>query len=331
MAATKYQVLYRYINEATNTPITNSMENEYDMVREFYTDPDHKIFSDDPTVQAEATDEQQQLISFGNSSENPKNNMLFAYDGTKKIRHQKWVEEATGYVVRDWTQLKRSSIGNQGDFTKEFTTIGGATPEDGGMVICTKTVMEKYCPASITVATDNSHADRGTTTNPYYSKEKIEKMITESTLFALNTGSYTEHCSASNTVTLNNDKYSYSRTMYYTGPVAIEGNAMTTHTGYGGSRAWGQTSNNNLYGKVTVTRAQIETVQIPGHYEDALDAPYLIMDTYKRIQLSPWFVNCTCASLESAITRARILVEMLGIENIKVIKLVPFDQFIKIK
>ena len=67
MAATKYQVLYRYINEATNTPITNSMDNEYVQVCEFYVDPYHKIFSNDAKVQAEATDEQQEMISFGNA------------------------------------------------------------------------------------------------------------------------------------------------------------------------------------------------------------------------------------------------------------------------
>ena len=62
MAATKYQVLYRYINEATNTAITNSMDNAYDPVCEFYTDPDHKIFSNSPNVQAEAVNEQQEMI-----------------------------------------------------------------------------------------------------------------------------------------------------------------------------------------------------------------------------------------------------------------------------
>lgn len=331
MAATKYQVLYRYVNEATNTPITNSMDNKYETVREFYTDPDHKIFSTDPVVQATATDEQQQMISYGNSSENPKTNMLFAYDGTKKIKHQKWIVEVTGYVVRDWKQLQRSKIGNQGDFSKDFTTLNAATPEDGGLVVCTEAVMRKYFPRTITVVSDNSLADAGTPTNPYYSKEKMEKLITDATFFALNTEGYAAHCSASNTVTLSNDRWGDSRTMYYTGPIAIEGNAMSRQTGYGGSSTWGQRNNNNLYSKVTITQAQIETTQIPGHYEDAQDAPYLIIDTYKRIQLSPWFVNCTCGSLESALTKARTLVDMLGIENVKLIKLVPFDQFIKIK
>lgn len=329
MAATKYQVLYRYVNEATNTPITNSMDNEYETVREFYTDPDHKIFSTDPVVQATATDEQQQMISYGNSSENPKTNMLFAYDGTKKIKHQKWVLETTGYVVRDWKQLQRSKIGNQGDFSKDFTTLNAATPEDGGLVACTEKVMKKYFPRTITVVSDNSQADDGTPTNPYFSKAKIEKMITDSTFFALSTTSYEPHCSASKTVLLRTDWDKYDT--YYNGPVAIEGNAMQNYNGYSGSRVYAQPNNSNLYGSVTVTQAQIETTQIPGHYDDAQEAPYLIIDTYKRIQLSPWFVNCTCGSLESALTKARTLVDMLGIENVKLIKLVPFDQFIKIK
>lgn len=330
MAATKYQVLYRYVNEATNTPITNSMDNEYETVREFYTDPDHKIFSTDTTVQAEATDEQQQMISYGNSSENPKTNMLFAYDGTKKIKHKKWVNETTGYVVRDWSQLKRSTIGNQNDFTKEFTTLNAATPEDGGLVVCTEAVMRKYFPRTITVISDNSQADMGSGTNRYYSEAKANKMITESTFFALSTGGYGDHGQASKTQYLTDRWGDRIGSPFYTGPVAIGRNTMANqHNTY--SSLFGSPSSDGLYSSVTITQAQIATVQIPGHYEDAQDAPYLIIDTYKRIQLSPWFVNCTCGSLESALTKARTLVDMLGIENVKLIKLVPFDQFIKIK
>lgn len=333
MAATKYQVLYRYINEATNTAITNSMDNAYDPVCEFYTDPDHKIFSNSPNVQAEAVNEQQEMISYGNSSANPKTNMLFAYDGTKKIKHQKWVEEATGYVVRDYTRIKRNLIGNQGDFTKEFTTLNAATPEDGGLVVCTESVMRKYFPRTITVVSDNSLADAGTPTNPYYSEAKINKLITDSTFFALKTNGYSDHTSVSltNNIWSSGPSYNKTYTVIYVGPIAIGGNNMTTHSYGTGARGYGQSNANNLYGSVTVTQAQIETIQIPGHYEGVIDAPYLIKDTYKRIQLSPWFVNYTCGSLEAAIDKARVLVDMLGMENVKVIKIVPFDQFIKIK
>lgn len=333
MAATQYQVLYRYINEATNTAITNSMDNDYEPVREFYVDPGHRIFSSDSMVQAEATDDQQEMISYGNSSENPKNNMLFAYDGTKKIKHKKWVEETTGYVVRDWKQLKRSSIGNQGDFSKEFTTINAATPEDGGLVICTINVKNKYFPSTITVVTDNTLADKGSGQNKYFSEDKINQLITESTLFALNTNGYQDHTSPSDTVSVWSSGPSYNKnyTTIYTGPVAIGANDMRTMSFSTGVSTYGQQSPNNLYKKVTVSSNQVLETQIPGHYEEQTDSPYLIMDTYKRIQLSPWFVNCTCGSLDSALTKAKALAEVIGINNIKIIKIVPFNQFIKIK
>lgn len=332
MAATKYQVLYRYINEATNAAITNSMMNDYEPVCELYADanPGHKIFSDDLMAQAEAMNEQQEIISFGNNTDNPKNNMLFAYNGTKKIKHKNWVVETTGYIVRDWKQLKRSSIGNQGDFTKEFTTIGAATPEDGGTVICTEKVRDKYFPENkIVIAKDNSLADAGTPTNRYYTEEKINKMITESTLFALVSDNYIDYGEPSKTAILRN-YYGDKIGEYYTGPVAIGKNNMKEHSS-GNYSVYGAENKDGLYVFIDVDREQIKTTTFPGHYEEALNAPYLIKDTYKKIQLSPWFVNCTCGSLESALEKAKTLVDMIGIDNVKLIKIVPFDQFVKIK
>jgi hypothetical protein len=329
MAATRYQVLYRYINEATNTPIINDMNNKYEPVCEFYSDPHHKIFfDDDPVSQADATNEQQELISFGNSSDNPKNNMLFAYDGTKKVKHPQWIPETVGYVVRDWKQLKRSLIGNKGDFTKDFTTIDALTPEDGGTVVCTEKIRDKYFK-TIVVVKDNGQADKKTNSgNPYYSKEKIEKMIVDSTFFALTSTQYQDYTQDSRTDTL---YIGYNNVPYYTGPVAIENNQMAEYTDAYKKTVYGQPTKDNLYASVTVNASHIQTAMIPGHYEESTEAPYLIIDTYKRIQLSPWFVNYTCSSLESAISKARVLVDMVGIENVKVIKVVPFDQFVKIK
>lgn len=326
MAATKYQVLYRYINEATNTPITNSMDNAYEETCEFYTDPDHKIFSQDTAAQFEAVDEQQEMISYGNSAENPKNNMLFAYNGTKKIKHKKWIDETTGYVVRDWEQIQRSRIGNQGDFTKEFTTIEAATPEDGGIVICTKEVMQKYFPDTETISV---------TTSGEYTSDEMWKMITESTFFALDPDlkleDYTKPSNVASTYYYN----SPSSYQYYTGPIAID-TVIGTVIGYGRYNTSPNTFKGNLspaglYSSVTVKNTQLKTVQIPGHYEDVTDAPYAIKDTYKRIQLSPWFVNTTTGSLETALKRVKTLADMLGIDNVKLIKIVPFDQFIKIR
>ena len=70
---------------------------------------------------------------------------------------------------------------------------------------------------------------------------------------------------------------------------------------------------------------------IPAHYEDTGESPYYIKDTYQKINLSPWIQHSVHNSLESALTSARKLVSMIGIDNVKLIKYVPFDQFINIK
>ena len=80
----------------------------------------------------------------------------------------------------------------------------------------------------------------------------------------------------------------------------------------------------------TIKPNQVKTTTIEAHYEDTTEDPYLVIDTYKTIPMSPWFVHATYGSLEAALEKAKTLVEMLGIENIKLIKIVPFDQFIKI-
>ena len=326
MSATKYQVLYRYINEATNSVITNDMNSDYEPIHMIYADPSHKIFSTDESIQLEAFEEQQEMISYANDINNTKNNMLFAYDGTKKIRHQKWVTDQTGYVVRDWKQLKRSSIGNKGNYNKEFTTLNASTPEDGGVVVCTKAVLSKYIGANGITVIDGSTLleDAGTTTNPYYTDKKVTELINNATFFSVHSPTLT----ASNTQYLKTG--AVTGTTYYVGPVAIGANNKQMYSSSYG-KVFGQETADNLYGSVKVMQSDIETLPIPAHYEDDNDAPYVIIDTYKKIQLSPWFVNCTCGSLESAITKAKKLIEMIGIENVKVIKVVPFDQSIKIK
>ena len=330
MAATQYQVLYRYINESTNTAITNDMNSEYEPIHELYSDPYHNIFSTDEKLQTEALDEQQQMISSGNNSSNVKNNMLFAYNGTKKIGHGEWVKDAVGYVVRDWKQLDRKDIGNLGDFTKDFTTLNMNSPEEGGTVVCNATVIKKYFPSTITVVEDNSKADAGTKANPYYTWNKIIQLVQEATIFSVPNATYVDSKTKSMYTTSSTSSY----TKYYIGPVAIGDNNMKKYTGAGlsaGDTVFGQLTKDNLYSKVEITQSNIETVTIPGHYEESNESPYIIIDTYKKIQLSPWFVNSTCGSLETAISKAKTLIEMLGIENVKVIKAVPFDQFIKIK
>lgn len=328
MAVTKYQLLYRYINEATNIAITNESTEEYVPVREFYT-MDHAIFSTDAQTKAAAEDEQQEMIANANDPSNIKTNMLFAFDGTKKVRHKKWTPDETGYVVRDWSQIARSKIGNRGDFTKEFTTLNAATPEDGGLVVCKKKVFNKYFPSTITVVSDNSSADAGTTSNPFYSESKITNLIINATFFQLQSDSYTDYAKESNMTYLKDRWNDNTGNAIYTGPVAIGKNDLT-RIANNYSTTKGSYSKDGLYSSVQILQSQVQTTLIPGHYEDTTEYPYLIIDTYKAIPMSPWFVHATYGSLEAALTKAKTLVDMLGIENIKLIKIVPFDQFIKI-
>lgn len=86
------------------------------------------------------------------------------------------------------------------------------------------------------------------------------------------------------------------------------------------------------YGEcVTVNEENIMKDIIPAHYEDTGSTPYYIKDAYEKINLSPWIQHSVHNSLESALTSARKLVSMIGIDNVKLIKYVPFDQFINIK
>ena len=215
MAATKYQLLYRYINEATNIAITNESTEEYVPVREFYT-MDHAIFSSDAQTKAAAEDEQQEMIANANDPGNVKTNMLFAFEGTKKIRHQKWVKDETGYVVRDWRAIPRSKIGNRGDFTKEFTTLGAATPEDGGTVTCKVGVFNKYFPVTIDCRITPDGGDLSSPCGKYYSPSYIKSLIINSTMFELeDTNNLSIYMKPAAKSTYWNGDVSYTKDGYY--------------------------------------------------------------------------------------------------------------------
>jgi hypothetical protein len=87
----------------------------------------------------------------------------------------------------------------------------------------------------------------------------------------------------------------------------------------------------NFIASLIVTKANLTRYPIPAHYEPSGKAPYLIKDNYKKIPLSPWILHSVHNSLESGLEKARVLVSMIGIDNVKLIKTVPFDQFVKIK
>ena len=351
MAATKYQVLYRYINESTNTRITNSPVNTYETVQEFITN-EHQLESSNLSDRIEGEDKKEAMISFGNSPTNPKTDMLFAYDGTKKIRHEKFIPTDTGYVVRDWKRLNRKNIGNLGDFSKDYITLDGPTPELGGTVVCkNKNIFDKYFPTTITVIKDNTYADKeedkSGAYDAYYTEAKINELINNATPFALSTVSWREHTVPSKYVldVSRNKKY-YIPTIIIGAKVKVIHTptkvATSSYYDAWGYRRYHYTEIKDYvyeddagapfcFSAITIDPSQVQTTPVPGHYEPSSTYPYLIKDTYKRIELDPWFINGTYSSLESALEKCRILVNMIGIDNVKLIKIVPFDQFIRIK
>lgn len=329
MAATKYQVMYRYMNSIMNVPITNDQNSTYEPVFEFYTDPDHRIFSTDQDTQNAELEKQQEMISYANQSSNPKNDMLFVYDGCKKVPHQVWIEDQVGYVVRNWSSI-RSKIGNRGDYSKEFTCLGAETPEDGAVVVCTAEVFKKYYKGPWYLPLGS-----------YEDEDTVQGLFNDSSIFEFTDPEWTLHAKQGASIAAYTG-YRSKTTSYeiLTGKILLNGVKIEDITYwpyysyytsvYKGLRADSPDAK-NVYDSVSHTASDVMTTTIPGHYEDAPDSPYCIKDQYKRIESSPWLVNCTVGSLDAALEKAKKLIEMIGIENVKVIKLVAIDQFVKIK
>ena len=83
--------------------------------------------------------------------------------------------------------------------------------------------------------------------------------------------------------------------------------------------------------EITVNGENIIRDIIPEHYEAPGDPAYIIKDEYKKIDQTPWIHHSTHNSLESALECSKKIISMIGIKNVKLIKYVPYDQFVKIK
>lgn len=68
----------------------------------------------------------------------------------------------------------------------------------------------------------------------------------------------------------------------------------------------------------------------PDPEDNAKQVPYVYYERMKRIQLDPWFLFSTHASLTAAMTKAKELVSLLGKDAVKIGKIVPLDQYIEI-
>ena len=166
---TQYKLLYRYVNEVTNTVITN--EAEYDETKEFYTGS-HKLYATEeylngleetPNMEfkykidgVSVDEESAKLIKEENKrkeemitqniEDSKKSNNLYVYNGVKKEYHSKFVPEQLGYLVRDWKKIPKAQFPDgPGDYSKHFVMLNGANPGvDGAVLVCKPQYVESY-------------------------------------------------------------------------------------------------------------------------------------------------------------------------------------------
>lgn len=327
MAATKYQVLYRYTNPNSNQLLTNDVESNYNRVFEFYHD-EHKIAVGLDDEILDANNEKSNLIIQGNNTANDNYNMLFKFTGTKRINKKNWLPESIGYVIHDKEAIRDLiTRAVDGDFSGDYLLMEGDTIENGTVVA------KKNLTKEITVIEDESLAAN----KDYYTSNEVKTLLQEATIYKLESledlTTYKVGNSYVNlTKTWVSDKYGggyvYSNPVY-TGPVFID-EKPDKRSGNAASSERCVANKDNACTKIRIQPSHIETYTIPAHYEEVADYPYIICDTYERVEQSPWFILSTHGSLASALEKAKAVVKAVGINNVKLIKVVPTEQFIKI-
>lgn len=430
---TQYHLLYRYMNESTNTAVTN--EAKYEKVEEFFN-AEHKFnlttsqidkFQKDgynlkytlgyneatsselaelktdyvTKMTGEADTAREQLI-VNEMSNQEKSNLLFAYNGTKRHYHKKFIPEQIGYKVREWTRVPKDQIpSGPDDFSKHFVMLGGnQLGIDDAYLVCKPQFIDIYKKYHIvnvdSGATDPSYGKKcflclsgNDRFNKGYKKnidyfhrhtylDDLKEIIDQEVMFEWYdftkeeiSDTYYEQPIANQIKEFNDVPYSQPKNMACiktetgVGTVSVKvtrwfyffwnntyqyvpgGNSKQTSNPTGtfvGSNVNGQTRRTgweldqiiergsfNISHTITINDENIIKDTIPEHYEDTDTNAYYIKDEYVPIPLSPWMLHSIHASLESALESAKKLVSMVGIDNVKLVKHVPLDQFIKIK
>lgn len=326
MAATKYQILYRFINPNANQFVTNDSKEEYEQILELYHD-EHKINDTNKEIKLEAENEKSKLIIDGNNTANDNYSMLFKFTGTKRINKKTWMPQSTGYVIRDKEVVKdKITRAVDGDYSGDYLLIEGDTIENG-IVIAKKNITSE-----ITVVSDASRAEN----QIYYTTEELKNLIIESTIYQLNINDndIKVFMSGFSSTYINRTGYPEYREYdpVFTGPVFIDKAPTQVKGNY--KSAFGILGNGSTCDyacrTIRILPGNVKSYTIPPHYEEVAEFPYAICDTYERIEQTPWVVLSTHSSLTSALEKAQTIVKSIGIDNVKIIKVVPTEQFIKI-
>lgn len=397
---TQYKLLYRYINENTQTPITS--ESDYDKTEKFIG-PDGKLNikltnignTVEPVtavtqeqldlIHQEASQENENLMIENMANEDKANN-LFVYTGTTKTYTSKFVPAQYGYLVRDYTMIPKSQIPeNRNDFSKHFVLLDGDKPGVGdAKLVCKPQYMKNYF-STITITPSEQFTEISYLTDELNSRTPFTYIdpdnnppIAQYGETAITKISSTDNVKTQTELNTQDNKnyyaihdtnygcyYDRSRGVIVTQTTAINiakrllvsykkvpiEKILTNYIQFTVVKPCSQHGTHNVpvqgvetstwdtyitddiqeLSKIEVTQDNLIKTIIPEHEEPMGVAPYYIKDNYKKIEMSPWMIHSIHNSLESALQSARKIVSMIGMENVKLIKYVPIDQFVKLK
>ena len=388
MSTTKYQVLARYYNTHTNNAVTNDSDNTYSKTFEFYTE--------------DASSSIAELIMEGNDPQNVKNDMLFAYAGTKKVYptdgsveyavEKSRMENEVVKLTEKNSELQTSitAINKQiTEIDKQLNSSSKGTTAYYEQLYKSeydtyKAELEKYQAAK------NSLVESDGTVKTLSQWLDIDGVIAINYVYDHYTyhgnGTYTRYWhpriyvySPSHTGygTLNiTEQYGYITAQSTSGltneevdvfsnsssGVALRNavinrlnviinnidskmtNSYNSYESYKFKREeYVVSKEKESLNKIQVQETIDKNLEVIAEYNEVLSTkgeakfsvkhkwPYMIIDVYERVWFSPWFSVHVCGSLTSALEKAKTIVNAIGIDNVKIIKLVDIDQFIRIR
>ena len=360
MGATTYQILYRATNFNTGIVISNNPSVHAEHLAELYHDK-HKIANGTVKEKKDATDKKSNDIIDGNDANNVKYAQLYQYSGTKRISKWDWIPETTGYVIRDFDkirdQITNTNFGDEhGDYSGDYLLFEGDTPENG-IVVAKQNPMIKENPSSPIGAFEIKNNDYAANGIFYKDPEEIKQLLINSTIAQIDWKTHPWIISlngllnggpsgSSQYFTLEPQKNARGDTVHYYNLAVYVGGVFSPSPyyfslSYSPDKVYdylprstvesGIASGRFACTKVTLHPDYIKTYKIPGHWEESSEAPYVVHDVYEKVAQEPWFPYSTEHSLEKALEKSRTLVEKIGLENVKLVKVVPTDQFLKIK
>jgi hypothetical protein len=360
MAATEYQILYRATNSNTGIVISNSPTVQVEHLAELYHNK-HKMNTGSAKEKKEATDKKSDDIINGNNADNVKYAQLYQYSGTRRLNKMEWIPKKTGYVITDYEAIRdkitNTNFGDEhGDYSGEYLLFEGDTPENGIVVARENPMLtEHQNNAGVFEIKDNYLAENGMF---YKNLDEVKQLLINSTIAQIDwvehpwltslhgilnggTDGQSKYFNLPTQTDNRSDVVNYHQLTVFIGsmfnPSQISNNnySLNPNKVYDylpkGTIESGINQGKFACSRVVLNPNYIKTYEIPGHWEESSEVPYIIHDKYEKVAQEPWFPYCTTRSLESALEKAKALVEKIGLENVKLIKVVPISQFLKLK